>query len=275
MPVWPSRRSRREVVTAQYSTAQSAAEYARAHHPSQPGARYFRSRLWLVQELLSARKGGNLLDVGCGPGMLAHALLESRPDDFRITVLDQSPAMVEYCAANAPGTGTVHPVVGRLEELPFANATFDVTLAMGSLEYADARTAIYEISRITRPGGLVIVTMLNPLSLYRATEWFLYWPTARAYGAAERIIRIPAERRHGATATGIRAFPAGVLGRMMGQAGLRIVDRAYYDLTPLVPPFDRLSRFIRDADGTPTDRTVTRDWRRWMGTGYLLAAERT
>jgi SAM-dependent methyltransferase len=270
-----ARESRKESVRAQYHGAAAAAEYARAHDSSQPSARAFRSRLWLVQHLLTACPGGDLLDAGCGPGVLVHALLTSRPHDFRITALDQSPAMVEYCLASVRDAGVVGPAVGQLEALPFADAAFDVTLVMGALEYTDARVAISEISRVTRPGGLVVVTMLNPLSLYRVAEWFIYWPARRVLGAIERSFGVPASRRHGARATGIRAFPAGKLRRLMTQAGLRPIDLIYYDLRLVVPPFDRHPFIVRNAERTAAERTVTRGWRRWMGTGYLLAARRS
>jgi ubiquinone/menaquinone biosynthesis C-methylase UbiE len=203
---------------------------------------------------------------------MARALLESRPHDFCITVLDQSPAMVEYCAASVRDVGEVCPIVGRVEVMPFADSTFDVTLIMGALEYADARAAVREISRVTRPGGLVIVTMLNPLSLYRFTEWFLYRPFLRVLEAIERSLGVPGERRHGARATGIHVFPAGRLRRLMRHAGLQPIDVAYYDVTPLVPPLDRLPRMMRKAERTTHERAVTRGWRRWMGTAYLIAA---
>lgn len=271
----PTRPSRKEQVAAQYSGAEAAAEYARAYDSSRPSARHFRSRLWLVQHLLAACPDGDLLDAGCGPGVLVHALLKARPHDFRITALDQSPVMVEYCLASARDIGEVGPAVGQLEALPFADAAFDVTLATGALEYTDARAAISEISRVTRPGGLVVVTMLNPLSPYRIMEWFVYWPARRVLGVIERSFGVPATRRHGARATGIRAFPAGKLRRLMAQAGLRPIDLVYYDLRLVVPPFDRLSFIVRNAERIAEERTSTRGWRRWMGTGYLIAARRS
>jgi len=268
------RPSRSDRVTAQYGSAQAAAEYARAGR--QPGhqGRFLRLRLHLVQDLLASFPGGDLLDAGCGPGGMARALLESRPRDFRISVLDQSPAMVEYCVASARDAGEVRPAVGRLEAMPFADSSFDVTLVMGALEYADARAAVREISRVTRPGGLVIVTMLNPLSPYRVTEWFLYWPLLRVLEAFERSLGAPADRRHGARSTGIHAFPAGRLRGLMRQAGLQPVDLVHFDVTLLVPPLDRLPPMMRRAERAACERTVTRGWRRWTGTGYIVAATR-
>lgn len=266
------RTSRKERVTAQYNSSQAAADYARANLGSRPEGRFFRSRLQLVQDLLASCPGGDLLDAGCGPGVMARALLEFRPHDFRITVVDQSPAMVGYCAASVRDVGEVHPAVGQLEAMPFADVSFDVMLVMGALEYANVRAAVREISRITRQSGLVIVTMLNPLSPYRLTEWFLYRPLLRVLEAIERSFGVPAERRHGARASGIRALSAGRLRRLMKQAGLQPMDLVYFDVTPLVPPLDRLPRMVRKAERTAHERTVTRGWRRWMGTGYLVVA---
>lgn len=266
--------SRKERVITQYGNSQAAADYARAKEGSRPQGRFLRSRLWLVKNILASYPGGDLLDAGCGPGIMVHALLESRPHDFRITVLDQSPVMVEHCVTWARDIGEIYPTVGRLEAMPFADATFDVTLVMGALEYTSARLAIREISRVTRPGGLVIVTMLNPLSPYRLTEWFLFWPLTRLLGAIEKFYGVPTERQHGAQRSGIHAYPVFILRRLMRQTNLQPVDIVYFDVTPAIPPFDRLPRMIRRAERTPHERTVTRGWRRWMGTAYLIVSRR-
>jgi ubiquinone/menaquinone biosynthesis C-methylase UbiE len=205
---------------------------------------------------------------------MAQALLTSRPDDFRISVLDSSRAMVDYTTVRMRSVGQVYPAVGQLEALPYADITFDVTLAMGVLEYANAGAALHEISRVTRPGGLVIVTMLNPLSAYRITEWVLFWPLLRVLATVERFLRVPAERRHRARATGIHAFTSGKLRRLMKRANLKPVDLIYYDVISLVPPFDRFPSIAARAEQAGFGRTATTGWSRWLGTGYLLAARR-
>jgi ubiquinone/menaquinone biosynthesis C-methylase UbiE len=268
------RPSRRERVTAQYDSADTAADYARGYDSARAEGRFFRSRLRLVKDVLASCPGGDLLDAGCGPGVMARALLESRPDDFRITVLDQSLAMVTHCASYVSTVGKVFPAVGELERTPFADGSFDVVLLMGVLEYTDIPLAIRHVSRIVRPGGLVIVTMLNPRSAYRLTQWFLYWPLVRVLGAIEKSLGVPAERRHGASVSGIRAIPRPKLQRLLRQADLQPVDVVYFDVTPTVPPLDRLPVMVRMAERTPHGRTVTRGWRRWMGTAYLVAARR-
>ena len=48
-------------------------------------------------------------------------------------MLDQSPVMVEHCAAIVRDAGKVGATVGRLEAMPYATASFDVTLALGGI----------------------------------------------------------------------------------------------------------------------------------------------
>jgi ubiquinone/menaquinone biosynthesis C-methylase UbiE len=272
-PKYRNKSSRKERVVAQYNSPQSADEYEDAYQNPRAVGRFLRTRLRLVQDILASCPGGDLLDAGCGPGVMAATLLKSRPDDFRISVLDQSPAMVEHCATSARSLGKIYPAVGQLEALPYADATFDVTLVMGVLEYANAFAAVSEISRVTRPGGLVVITMLNPLSPYRITEWIIYRPLLRFLGAVEIWLHVPAERRHKAEATGIHGFTPGRLRRLMTQANLEPVDLVYYDMALPIPPFGRPPA-IGSAERTSRERMATARWSRWLGTGYLVAARR-
>jgi ubiquinone/menaquinone biosynthesis C-methylase UbiE len=257
-PEYIKRSSRMEHAAAQYVSAQSVDEYAAAYQSPRAVGRFLRTRLQLVQDVLASCPGGDLLDAGCGPGVMAQALLESRPHDFRISVLDRSRAMVERCATSARSVGKVYAAVGQLEALPYADATFDVTLTMGVLEYTNARAAVNEISRVTRPGGLVVATMLNPLSPYRITQWVI----ARTM------------RRHPLRATGIRTLTPGKLRRLMVQADLEPVDLVYYDFELPIPSFGRPSSTAGGAGPAGRERWATARWSRWLGTGYLVAAKR-
>lgn len=267
-------RSRDDVVAAQYHEPAAAEGYADLHNGSGPAARFFRSRIHLISEALAAVPGGDLLDVGCGPGMMVRGLLDSRPGEFRITALDRSPAMVQACARRATGASNVRALVGRIEAMPLPDACFDVVLAMGVLEYIDVSAALAEITRVTRPGGLVLVTMLNPASPYRFLEWNVYWPLLRALGAVETLLNVAPQRRHGRGKTGIRAYRERTLRHRMVAAGLRPVDAAYFDVTLLVPPFDRVMQRWTHGRHKPPERTVSRGWRKRLGTAYLLVARK-
>ena len=52
-----------------------------------------------------------------------------------------------------------------MQRLPFADNSFDRAVSITALEFiADARNAIDELFRVTRPGGRVLVATLNSLS---------------------------------------------------------------------------------------------------------------
>ncbi|MFG2142838.1 class I SAM-dependent methyltransferase [Streptomyces sp. NPDC048696] len=258
-------------MAAQYLTLDDATNYAASYEGWRPAARYYCSRLHVVDEALRTRPRGRLLDVGCGPGMLVRHLLDTRPGDFRITGCDLSPAMIDAATARAKDSGDVEWSVARVEAMPFPDNHFDVVVSMGALEYADADSGLREIARVVRPGGLVVVTMLNPLSPYRLVEWCLYWPLLRVLGRIEGLFGTP---RHAADVSGIRAIRLARLRRMMRETGLNPQDAVHYDVTPLVPPLDRLiRRWSRQWRDRP-ERTVSRGARRWLGTAYLLTARR-
>ncbi|MEV7091801.1 class I SAM-dependent methyltransferase [Amycolatopsis sp. NPDC051045] len=211
-------------------------------------ARHDHSRLHAVDEALKDCPGGVLLDVGCGPGMVVRHLLDDRPGDFAVTGCDRSAAMVGAARRRA-GKGASFSV-GDIEELPFADGAFDVALAVNVLEHVDAGPALHEIARVVRPGGLAVVTTLNPRSPYRLVE--------RALG-----------RRSGS-----RALAPRRLRHELWRAGLQPVDTLFYDVTALVPPLDRLvHRWDRRWRAHP-ETTVARGVAGRLGTGYLIAARR-
>lgn len=271
--VWLPGTRRKDHVTAQYATQRAARDYARGHDRLHADGRHLKARIELILGLLAQTPGGALLDAGCGPGVLARTLLRSPRHSFGITVLDQSPAMVSYCVNNAEKDGKLAASIGDLQALPFGAASFDVTIATGVLEYLDARVAIGEISRVTRHGGIAIASMLNPVSPYRLTQWFLYWPALRAIGAIERMLGLRRGCRHGAAVTGIRALRPGSLRRHMRQAGFTDVRVIYFDPTVLVPPFDRHPAIARIAERM-AGAVAWRGLKRWLCTGYLVTGRR-
>lgn len=113
--------------------------------------------------------------------------------------------------------------------------------------------------------------MLNPLSPYRLIEWWVYWPLRRLL----RILKKGrSAQRYGAAASGIKAIRALRLRRMMEDVGLRPVEVVYYDLTPLVPPIDRIARKWSRRWRDHPEKTVSRGFSRVMGTAYVVVARR-
>jgi SAM-dependent methyltransferase len=91
------------------------------------------------------------LDVGCGGGASTAALL---PYVDRAVGIDPSRAMVRHAAARVPAASFSQAVA---EALPFPSAAFQLVTAAGSLNYADARAALREVSRVLAAGGYLAV----------------------------------------------------------------------------------------------------------------------
>lgn len=262
---------RNEEPATQFNTRSAALHYADSHKTRGGEARFFRSRISLVTRILASWPGGDLLDVGSGPGMMLRELANTRHDDFRMTAIDLSTQMAKLAAEATNAKGS-RALVGRAENLPFPDASFDVILALGVLEYTDITAALAEISRITRPGGLVLASMLNPACPYRFFEWHIFWPLLRALRAMKNLPNDRSGQRLSPRANEIVAYPERTLREKLAAAVLHPIDVAYFDVNFLVPPIDRFLRSFTHGWERRPERTISRSWRRRLGTGYLVAA---
>jgi SAM-dependent methyltransferase len=92
----------------------------------------------------------SVLEVGPGPGELSERM--SRELDADVVAIDVSPRMVELTR----GRG-VDAQVGDVQDLPFADASFDLVVAGWVLFHpSDLDRAVSEIARVVRPGGRLI-----------------------------------------------------------------------------------------------------------------------
>jgi len=98
--------------------------------------------------------GCAVLDVGCGAGL---SLQVAREMGATVSGLDASAALLEIARSRCPGADIR---VGELEELPFGERMFDVTTGFNSFQYAaDSVHALAEARRVTKPNGVVVVTV--------------------------------------------------------------------------------------------------------------------
>jgi ubiquinone/menaquinone biosynthesis C-methylase UbiE len=103
-----------------------------------------------------------VLDVACGPGILACALAERAR---HATGIDITPAMIEQAEARraASGLNNVEWHVGDATALPFENHSFDrVTTRYSFHHMPDPAAALAEMKRVCRPDGRVIVIDATP-----------------------------------------------------------------------------------------------------------------
>ena len=93
-----------------------------------------------------------LLDAGCGSGRTLVEL--ARYGD--VSGIDASPVAVQ--AAQRRGFDDVRH--GSVEELPFADESFDVVTCLDVIEHTpDDVRVLRELLRVTRPGGAAIITV--------------------------------------------------------------------------------------------------------------------
>jgi SAM-dependent methyltransferase len=124
-----------------------------------------RERL-LLDLFLAARPGRRVLNAGAGQGTFSR-LLEAH--GFDVVSSDVSADCVDLLRGFLKG-----PVVeADLEELPFADATFDAAVLGEVLEHNhDDRSALREIVRVLRPGGVVAISVpANPAAFGPADAW--------------------------------------------------------------------------------------------------------
>jgi SAM-dependent methyltransferase len=105
-----------------------------------------------ILEATRVGPGTRLLDVGCGSGELC-ALAAERGAE--VAGIDAAEGMIAIARRRLPDADLR---VGPMEELPWADDTFDVATAVNALQFAaDFLGALAEMARVVRPGGLVAV----------------------------------------------------------------------------------------------------------------------
>jgi ubiquinone/menaquinone biosynthesis C-methylase UbiE len=110
--------------------------------------------------LIDIQPADKVLEVGFGPGVGIERLARSAPAG-RVAGIDRSTEMLEQAKlrnAEAIAGGLVDLRHGAVENLPFEDSTFDVVLAINSMQvWPDVMAGLREIWRVTRPGGRLVV----------------------------------------------------------------------------------------------------------------------
>jgi SAM-dependent methyltransferase len=123
------------------------------------GFKYF-PRFWqpvipTFQKHFGLTSKSSLLDVGCAKGFMLHDLLELIPD-ITVSGVDVS----DYAIAHAMDDIKSKVQVANASDLPFADNSFDVVIAINTihnLDRDDCAQALREIERVSRKGSFITV----------------------------------------------------------------------------------------------------------------------
>jgi ubiquinone/menaquinone biosynthesis C-methylase UbiE len=216
-----------------------ADSYGDVYRSGTTAGHFFRSRQKIILALLDRLGGGALLDVGCGPGMMAQACLDR---GFSFSGIDISEAMIAECHRRLGTRESATFSVGKLQSLPFPDASFDVVLCMGVLEYVadkEQSTAISEMRRVMRPGGLLVISCLNGASLY----WMLDRYVHRRVKMVSRLLSSVwsgIKLNNDQNSVPIREFSEGTVRDLLPQHGFSVADTLYYGTRIAFEPFDKI-----------------------------------
>lgn len=137
-------------------------------NPTGAGPWYELVKTALVPDVLN---GARVLEIGCGGGMFAAWMAESgagevAAQDFSATPIAE--AQRRFPLANLTFS------VGDIEAIDSPDQAFDVVVSCETIEHVPRPArAVAELARVLRPGGLLLLTTPNYLSLQGVQR--MYW----------------------------------------------------------------------------------------------------
>ena len=164
----------------------------------------------LVRDAAGIGPTDTVLDVACGPGLLA---CDFAGHARRVTGIDLTPAMIEQARAlqRVKGLENLSWHVGDVTSLPFEDASFSVAFTRYSFHHIlDPAAVLSEMARVAEPGGRVVV-----VDVYTSNA-----DQAEAYDRVERL-RDPSH---------VRALGLDELTGLFRDAGLSDVATTLYTL---------------------------------------------
>jgi len=123
--------------------------------------------------------GERALDAGCGMGNWSLAL--ARMFDV-VDAIDIDEVRVDALKLMVPQvSATINPRYGSIDQLPYADSSFDFLFCNGVIFLTDVQKSLREFARVTRPGGRIYVT-------FNSSAWWRHLLVDRA--PAEPVCQI-------------------------------------------------------------------------------------
>lgn len=140
-----------------FEAAQRNGDMSYAHVVGKYPLDYYRQRL----TALGLTGYGRVLDAGAGFGQWSAAL--ALENDFVVGMEIHEKRLQTARSLMADlGITNYRGVPGNVNEVPFADASFDVVFCYGVLMFADRSKALAEFARVLRPGGRLYICTNGP-----------------------------------------------------------------------------------------------------------------
>ncbi len=164
-----------------------------------------------IRVAIGPTKTMEILDVGCGPGILVAALA---PQVREVVAFDLTPEMLDKARQRCQEAGlqNIRFEPGRAEVLPFPAESFDAVVTRATLHhFPDPQQVVREMVRVVRPNGKLVLA--DVVSSERTEE-------ADLHNALE-VLRDP---------THVRMLSASEIQGMIEAAGLRVAATSTWEM---------------------------------------------
>ncbi len=165
-----------------------------------PGDRALKARIDTVLSFLRPGPGEKILDVGCGVGTFAYHCARAGARGTGVDYSEESIRVAKRLAGDfGVSANTEFICCDAAGRLPYDDASFDKIVAADFMEHiddAEKREAIREMSRVLKPGGIMVIFMPNGIrekvGSAKNALWQLFGPRGRPetrlhYGLTDRF----------------------------------------------------------------------------------------
>lgn len=200
-------------------------------------------RLELILDYAQLIKPKTVLDAGCGSGVVLSALKERLVGSAFVGV-DLSYLMLQQ--AQASSLADVPLVQSPVEQLPFADESFDLIYALGVIDYVEDQQRFFEAAwRVLKPRGYFIFTYPNEDSINRALRDRLSKAYQRCFGSSNRAVS---------------AVPMGssIIDRLVGDNDFEWFRRHYITYGNGIVSFPWSVRLSRSMESWCNERSTSR-----------------
>lgn len=140
-----------EQISKQYQTSDNLDIRIAIHNRYSTNKQGFNN--WILNQY-EFDNGSRILDLGCETSVMWRDNYHQLPQDYQLTLVDFSEAMIEASRKNLPQLDKLTFLVSDITKLPFEDASFDIVSAnMVLFHLPDIHAGLKEIKRVLKSDG--------------------------------------------------------------------------------------------------------------------------